>query len=69
LLHRAAARLVAGERNATNWPLFEMDGSLEAPLLWFLADFPETRVVEPAITVLLVKKKQNVFATHNPRFI
>jgi len=58
LLQRAAAKLVAGERNATNWPLFGMDASLEAPLLWFLADFAETRAVEPAIAVLLVKKNK-----------
>jgi uncharacterized protein YrrD len=46
-----------------------MDASLEAALLGFLADFAETREVEPAITVVLVRKKQSVIAGDNPRFI
>jgi hypothetical protein len=33
LLQRSLSRLVAEERNATNWPVAEVAGSLEGPLL------------------------------------
>jgi hypothetical protein len=69
LLHLPPARLVAGETNATNRPVSEADGSLEAPLLGVLADFTETRVVGPAMTVLLARMKQNVIESVSPWFM
>jgi hypothetical protein len=49
--------LVADERNATNWPVAEVAGSLEGPLLGIFCDLLEMRVVVAARAAVLVKMK------------